>query len=167
MINVLNPYFFYLDCPLRLDFSRALRFQYAFFWQEHNSSGFVCQNWLRKQMITALFKWLSNGFLLIPPSYFYIEGGGYDSGSNFSAVFFSRGEKYFRAMSVKITCVHLCPVPLLKTQPSWQVENENVHTPTPRNRALSARWQVNMKRGKSRSWIWKRLVNLSDVCQQC
>lgn len=119
-------------------------------------------------------KWLQlylNGYLMdffwFLLRIFILKGVDMTLAATFLQFFFSRGEKYFRAMSVKITCVHLCPVPLLKTQPSWQVENENVHTPTPRNRALSARWQVNMKRGKSRSWIWKRLVNLSDVCQQC
>lgn len=81
--------------------------------------------------------------------------------------FFFREERNILERCQSRLPVHLCPVPLLKTQPSWQVENENVHTPIPRNRALSSRWQVNMKRGKSRSWIWKRLVNLSDVCQQC
>lgn len=83
-------------------------------------------------------------------------------------LFFCRAERNISEQcQSRLPAWHLCPVPLLKTQPSWQVENENVHTPTPQKLTLSARWQVNMKRGERQSWIWKRLVNLSDVCQQC
>lgn len=129
----------------------------------------VRAGWESKWLQLYLNGYLMDFFLFLLPI-FKLEGVDMTLAATFLYfyLFFCRAERHFSELcQSRLPMWHLCPVPALKKQPSCQVENENVHTATPRKQTVSARWQVNMKRVKRQSWIWERLVNLLNVCQQC
>lgn len=130
----------------------ALQFHYAFF----DRGIIVCQSWKQPESkwLQLYFKWLSDFFFLVLNWRGWIGLWQQPFCILFLFIFCQAERNISELCQSRLPVWHLCPVPRLKKQPSCQVENENVHTPTPRKQTLSARWQVNVKRGKRPSWIW-------------